>query len=53
MIKRNKICPHCHVLVNLEEGHTNWVCPNCGGFIVEVYGAPQAVKKALEEHQKN
>jgi len=48
----NKKCPHCNVLVNLEEGHTSWICPNCGKFIAEVYGHPSAVKKALKNQEK-
>ena len=47
-----KTCPHCNVVVKLEDGHTSWKCPNCGGFIVDVYGSPQVKKKAMKKYQE-
>lgn len=28
-----KICSNCGELVELEEGHSCWICPICEGFI--------------------
>jgi len=26
-------CVYCKKMVELEEGHTSWRCPACGGFL--------------------
>jgi len=29
----NKKCPHCNNRIELEEGHSCWICPICRKFI--------------------
>lgn len=26
-------CPHCGEVVDLEDGHSSWICPKCRGYI--------------------
>ncbi len=32
---RKIICPHCSVLITVEEGHSCWICPICQRFFEE------------------
>jgi len=28
----SKVCPHCGEIVDVEDGHSSWICPNCKNF---------------------
>ena len=34
----NTICPHCGEVIEVEEGHTSWLCPKCKGFFQREIG---------------
>ena len=31
--KRFVFCVHCNRQVEVEDGHSCWICPNCSGYI--------------------
>lgn len=48
----SKKCTHCKETVDLRLENNKLTCPKCNKTVIEVYGNPNIVKKALKSFKE-